>query len=94
VRVRLDDPAPRLLGRDEPLSFAAENNAVILRASFARVERRDVRGEVVFPTREALLGYLGAFAELAGQDLAVPLPTVELPFHAGVANAVFVADTA
>jgi SAM-dependent methyltransferase len=84
----------RLLGREEELSFGAETGGDLLRMRFARVERRDVRGEVMFPSREALLGYLRAFTELAGEDLAVRLPEVELPFVARVRNAVFVADTA
>jgi SAM-dependent methyltransferase len=81
-----------LVGRDEHLSFSAENGGALLAGHFARVERRDVRGEVVFRTREALLGYLGAFAELAGKNLAARLPEVPIPFRARVSNAVFVAD--
>lgn len=83
-----------LLDRVGPLSFGAENGAALLGRHFPRVERRDVRGEVVFPTREALLGYLGAFVELAGDDLAARLPGVPIPFRARSSNAVFVADTA
>jgi SAM-dependent methyltransferase len=83
-----------LLGRDEELSFGAENGGDLLRKRFARVERRDVRGDVVFPSRDALLGYVRAFAELAGEDLAARLPELEFPFAARVRNAVFVADTA
>jgi SAM-dependent methyltransferase len=83
-----------LVGRNEPLSFGAENGAALLAGHFARVERRDVGGEVVFPTREALLGYLHAFVELAGEDLAARLPRVPIPFRARVSNAVFVAETA
>jgi SAM-dependent methyltransferase len=82
-----------LVGRDETLSFGAENGGDVLARRFARVERRDVQGEVVFPTREALVGYLGAFAELAGEDLGARLPEVPIPFRARVRNVVFVADT-
>jgi SAM-dependent methyltransferase len=81
------------LGLARPLSFSAENGGETLGRRFARVERRDTAGEVVFPTREALLGYLGAFRELYGHDVAARLPDVELPFRASVRNAVFVADT-
>jgi len=77
---------------DEPLTFSAENGETPLRRHFASVERRDVEGEVVFPTREALLGYLAAFGELHGDDVAARLPDVETPFRTRVRNAVFVAD--
>jgi SAM-dependent methyltransferase len=82
----------RLLGRDQLLSFDADTGDALLARHFARVERRDVRGAVVFPTREALLGYLEAFVELAGEDLGARLPEVPIPFRARVANAVFVAE--
>jgi SAM-dependent methyltransferase len=77
----------------QPLVFSAENGREALARHFIRVERRDVEGEVVFPTREAVRGYVAAF-DVLGTRPAVTLEALSEPFHATTRNAVFVAEKA
>jgi ubiquinone/menaquinone biosynthesis C-methylase UbiE len=64
--------------------------AEVLARHFARVERREVVGEAVFPTRAAVRGFLADLDEAA----AVDVETLPEPFRATVRVAVFVAETA
>ena len=85
----------RLVGGDDTdSSFQAGNGARALERHFARVERRDVLGAVVFPDRQAVLGYLAAFHVLVGEPLAERLPRITEPFRVSRHNAVLVADKA
>ncbi|MFN2471335.1 MAG: class I SAM-dependent methyltransferase [Gaiellaceae bacterium] len=77
---------------EQPMSFDAENGAAALERQFARVERRDVEGSVVFPTREAVRRYVEAFSVL-GTRPAVDVDGLVEPFRATTRNAVFVAET-
>ena len=70
--------------------FSAENAAAVLERHFARVERRDVAGDVVFPTRDAVRGFLLDLDEPA----AVEVETLPEPFHATIRTAVLVAEKA
>ncbi len=76
----------------EPLSasttFSAENGEDVLRWSFARVERRDARGEVTFD-HAAAARYLGS---LAIGELTVTVPSFEGDRVAHAHSAVFVAE--
>jgi SAM-dependent methyltransferase len=79
---------PLLAPHDFP--FSAENGVAALEPHFARAERRDVVGEVVFPTREAVRGFLRDVDEAP----AIDVDTVPEPFHATVRTAVLVAEKA
>jgi SAM-dependent methyltransferase len=70
--------------------FSAEDGAEVLRRHFARVERREIAGEAVFPTRDAVRGFLDDLDERA----AVDVDALPEPFRATVRGAVFVAETA
>ena len=69
-------------------AFSAENGVAALEPHFARVERRDVVGDVVFPTRDALRGFLARHRRSAELDVE-RLPE---PFQATVRTAVLVAE--
>lgn len=78
------------LGREsEPASFTAENGAAALGRHFRSAERRDVAGSVMWSSREAVEGYLGALRELIGE---VALPEISVPFRAARHNCVFIAE--
>jgi SAM-dependent methyltransferase len=82
-----------LVGRDrgsEPERFFAETGEAPLRRHFAHVERRDVRGEVVFPNADAVRGYIRA--SVAHKHLADRVPAFQGSLRATCANAVFVAE--
>jgi SAM-dependent methyltransferase len=84
-----------LVGRDraaEPVRFFAETGEAPLRRHFRRVERRDLRGEVLFPDVNAVRHYVGA--SVAHKHLAVRVPDFDGPLRATCANAVFVAEKA
>lgn len=83
-----------LVGRDrrrEPVRFFAETAEPFLRRHFARVERRDVRGVVRFPDRDAVRRYIGA--SVAHAHLADRVPPLTRPLDATRAAAIFVAET-
>ena len=84
-----------LVGRvkaKEPPRFFAETGAELLRRHFARVERRDVTGPVVFPDADAVRGYVAS--SVAHKHLAERVPELEGPLTATRVNAIFVAETA
>jgi SAM-dependent methyltransferase len=84
-----------LVGRsraEEAPRFFAENGAELLRPHFARVERRNVVGPVVFPSAEAVRGYVAS--SVAHKHLADRVPDFEGALEATRVNAVFVAETA
>jgi SAM-dependent methyltransferase len=70
--------------------FSAESAVAVLEPHFARVERRDITGDVVFPTREAVRGFLSDLAEAP----AVDVDSLPEPFHATARTAVLVAEKA
>jgi SAM-dependent methyltransferase len=76
-----------------PLPFSAENGGDALARHFVRVERRDVEGEVVFPTRHAVRGYVACFDAHRTRP-AVAVDELPEPFRATTRNAVFVAEKA
>jgi SAM-dependent methyltransferase len=71
--------------------FDCENGMAALERHFARVERRDTGGEVLWEDRTALQAYLDAFVELAGELCA---PDGPYPFRDMRANCVLVAEQA
>jgi SAM-dependent methyltransferase len=75
-----------------PRPFSAENGAATLERHFARVERRDVEAELVFPDRAAIQRYVDSSFFRARIDRDVP--PVEEPFRARTVQAVFVAEAA
>jgi SAM-dependent methyltransferase len=81
-----------LVGRDrasEPPRFFAETAEKPLRRHFGQLERRDVRGEVVFPDADAVRGYIRA--SVAHKHLAGRVPPFQGPLRTTCASAVFVA---
>ncbi|MGH3093947.1 MAG: class I SAM-dependent methyltransferase [Gaiellaceae bacterium] len=85
----------RALGDERPareLPFSRENGAEPLRRHFARVECRDVPGEIVFPTRRAIHDYVTA--TIAGAERAAAVESLQVPFRAHSPQAVFVAEKA
>jgi SAM-dependent methyltransferase len=72
--------------------FNAENGDEILGRHFARVERRDAAGEVVFASREDARRYVSA--STTRSHLADELPDWEGPLTCTRLSVVFVAETA
>lgn len=86
----------RLVGLDPSLRqtpFSAENGEALLREHFARVEIRDARGTIEFPTREAVRDYMDSSRPLFGAPDA-ELPEFDLPFIVPRAPVIFVATKA
>ena len=82
-----------LVGRDraaEPPRFFAETGEAPLRRHFGRVDRRDLRGEVVVRDADAVRAYIRA--SVAHKHLAEQVPDFQGPLVATCANAVFVAE--
>ena len=77
-----------LVGYQPRYSFCAENGEVALLRHFTTVERRDVRGTITFPDREAAHRYVAASPMAA--HLADRLPLFEGPLPATRHVAVFV----
>ncbi len=70
--------------------FWSENGEEILARHFARVERRDALGTVVFPDPEALRSFVAVTITRA--HLADRVPKFDGPFRARSAHCVFVAE--
>ena len=80
-----------LVGFAPGYSFSAENGEGLLRRYFTAVERRDVRGTVIFPDRKAAQRHVAA--SIAAGHLADRLPRFEGPLAASRHMAVFVAES-
>jgi SAM-dependent methyltransferase len=74
----------------EQSSFSAENGERLLRAVFAKVERRDAMGWIEFPDRAAAQSYVDASAVFTGGPA---LPPEQGPLRVRRAPVVFVAHT-
>jgi ubiquinone/menaquinone biosynthesis C-methylase UbiE len=83
-----------LLGADleRDISFSAENGQEQLEPYFARVERRDAHGVVVFPTPDAMRSYVAA--NITRAHLAANVPAFTEPVRARTYHTIFVADKA
>jgi SAM-dependent methyltransferase len=81
---------------DEPwereISFDKDNGAGQLGSHFARIERRDANGTVVFPDPEAVRTFIAA--SMTRAHLAGKVPDFEGPFSARGRHSIFVADKA
>jgi SAM-dependent methyltransferase len=81
-----------LLGKERaPSTFNGDNGAQLLRGHFSSVERRDARGWIAFPDRNAVQSYVDASAQQFG---GARLPELEGPLRVRRAPVVFVADKA
>jgi SAM-dependent methyltransferase len=83
----------RLLGLERPsanLSFNGDNGAELLRRRFARVELREVEGNVVFADRAAVVDYVRS--SIAYKHLADRAPALREPLRARTSVAVFIAE--
>jgi SAM-dependent methyltransferase len=74
-----------------PLSFGHANGEELLRASFGRVERRDVDAELVFPDAASMRTFVAATIDRAHLAPKVPQQLAE-PFRATTRHVVFVAE--
>ena len=75
------------------ISFSRESGAELLGRHFARVERRDIDGELEFPDRAAVEEYVRASISMS--PFVANLPArVEEPFRARRANSIFIAEKA
>ncbi|HEY3184180.1 MAG TPA: methyltransferase domain-containing protein [Gaiellaceae bacterium] len=83
-----------LLGADleRDISFAAENGQEQLEPYFARVERRDAHGVVVFPTPDAMRSYVAA--NITRAHLAANVPDFTEPVRARTYHTIFVGEKA
>jgi SAM-dependent methyltransferase len=83
-----------LLGADleRDISFAAENGQEQLEPHFARVERRDAHGVVVFPTPDAMRSYVAA--NITRAHLAANVPDFTEQVRARTYHTIFVAEQA
>jgi SAM-dependent methyltransferase len=79
-----------LVGYEPNYSFGAENGESLLLRHFTLVERRDVRGTVTFPDREAVHRYVSH--SLIAAHLAEDLPYFDGPLVVSRHVAVFVAE--
>jgi SAM-dependent methyltransferase len=81
----------QLVGRQRlKSSFPAEDAERILARYFARVERRDAHGWIVFPDAETAQSYVGSLVLLEGARV----PPVEGPIRARRLPSIFVAERA
>jgi ubiquinone/menaquinone biosynthesis C-methylase UbiE len=81
-----------LIGIDEPrepLKFARENGAELLRPHFTHIERYDFEGELVFSDTETLRTFVASTIDRA--HLAPQVPEISEPFHARTRHVIFVA---
>jgi SAM-dependent methyltransferase len=74
--------------------FSRENGEAALARHFARVERRDADGTVVFPDRAAVERYLRSLVLIRGTEPLERLPRFDGPFRSRSRHAVFVAEKA
>jgi ubiquinone/menaquinone biosynthesis C-methylase UbiE len=84
-----------LVGRDrrkEPIRFFSETGEEPLLRHFARVERYDNAGTVVFDDRAAVQQYVGS--SVVHKHLADKVPPFDGPLVANTKNSVFVAEKA
>ena len=80
------------VGRDRPAEepvFRGDNGELVLRRHFAVVERRDVRGTVLFPDRSAARAYVAS--SIRHKHLAERVPELAAPLRATRSAVVFVA---
>jgi ubiquinone/menaquinone biosynthesis C-methylase UbiE len=79
-----------LVGYRAAYSFSAENGEWPLLRHFTIVQRRDVRGTLTFPNREAVYQYVASI--ILAAHLADELPHFEGPLHASRHVVVFVCE--
>jgi SAM-dependent methyltransferase len=72
-------------------AFSAENGEELLRRRFRRVERREARGTIAFPDRDAALRYVEA--SVTRRHLAPEMPHWNGPLECTRLSVVFVAET-
>ena len=75
------------------ISFSRETGADLLERHFARVERRDIDGQLEFADRAAVEEYVRASISMSPFVANLP-ETIDEPFHARRANSIFVAEKA
>lgn len=83
----------QLVGRDHfgtSRGFSAESGGAALARHFARVERIDVEGTLVFPDRAAVVDYIAS--SIIFKELAEAVPEFDGALTARRRNAVFVAE--
>jgi SAM-dependent methyltransferase len=73
------------------ISFSRESGAELLERHFARVERRDIDGELEFADRAAVEQYVRASISMSPFVANLPA-TIDEPFRARRANSIFVAE--
>jgi SAM-dependent methyltransferase len=74
----------------EPLGFSGENGEELLLRRFARAERREAYGSIVFPSRREAQEYVDATLVLSGSGRQ--LPDLDGPIRATRAPVIFVAE--
>lgn len=72
------------------LSFQSGNGETALKQHFARIERRDALGTIVFPDADSIRTFVGASTTRA--HLASAVPEITEPFRTSSAHTVFVAE--
>ena len=77
---------------DRTLSFSSANGAEQLVEHFARVEAREARGVVVFPSPEAMRQFVAA--DMTRAHIAANVPEFGSPVRARSHHTVFVAEKA
>jgi SAM-dependent methyltransferase len=89
-RLHLGELAERLGVERVEYSFSCENGAAALRRHFARIERRNAFGRLVFPSRAEAQAYVDSSIAWRG----LHLPGFEGELHVRRAPCVFAADKA
>lgn len=74
------------------LTFGYNNGRAALERHFARVERRDANGTVVFPNQASMREFVSATTDRS--HLADRVPVLAEPFHTRSTHCVFVAEKA
>lgn len=77
---------------ERDITFDRANGKAQLEPHFARVERRDCDGTVVFPTTDALRRFVAA--SMTRAYLAANVPELTGPLRAGARHTIFVAEKA
>lgn len=72
------------------LSFGHDTGGAVLESRFAKVDRREATGTIVFPDSAAMRTFV--MASTNRSHLATNIPELEGPFRARSAHTVFVAD--
>ena len=74
------------------MTFSYTNGEELLKKRFAKVERRDIESELIFPDTDSIRTFVASTIDRA--HLAPLMPEIREPFHATARHVIFVAEKA